>query len=599
MTDSVDQGGRGDRILAWLMVVPPFLGVVFGMYFPPRTLSRSLDLPRAGLAISAAVAIVALLIRPEIRERVRANARDFWVPLALLFAVLIVGTLVSGNIAEAVFGGTGKGLLPLAALTLVAVTVTGLTRHVRKAMYLIVPPVLVIEIFVTYWLLSKGQEGQGTAANTVILAQVLLLTIPFVVVPSGSRTQSRVEKVLRYALAGAAVLTLGLSGSRIGLIAGVGLLVTVIVAQLPAFSLRDPRARWPLVAVGVGVAALIVAGLTGPWRHKYLSMFSGEWFLSNRAEWWRTAWKSFLDSPIIGHGPDSYSSEMVRLMRVGKVVKFEALVGDPHNIILTTLQVCGLVGLAAVIWLAVATWRNWRRQGRRSVYLASGIVATLLTCLIEPLALQVLPVFALVLGASLSPPRQAEAPEESAVQRVSGAVVLATTGLLSAYLLLSSLAVLAAWPPQPANAGVGDARRIQLAADIVHFDPFLYQASSTAWWYASQRTGDPALGERTLAAMARAVQLAPENPYLALDLARYHVAFGWPKSVITEKFERAVELWPRNPNTLIDYARYLSQTGSLEAATVRTRQLAAVIGTESLPPDLGALLGSGETSASP
>ena len=89
-------------------------------------------------------------------------------------------------------------------------TVTGLTRDVRKALYVIVPPVLVIEILVTLWLLSEGQEGQGTAANTVILAQVLLLTIPFVVVPSGSRSQSRVEKVLRYALAGAAILTLGI-----------------------------------------------------------------------------------------------------------------------------------------------------------------------------------------------------------------------------------------------------------------------------------------------------------------------------------------------------------------------------------------------------
>ena len=79
--------------------------MIFGMYFPPQTLSRSLDLPRAGLAISAVVALVALLIHPEIRSRVRANARNFWLPLALLFSVLIVATLVSGNIAEAVLGG--------------------------------------------------------------------------------------------------------------------------------------------------------------------------------------------------------------------------------------------------------------------------------------------------------------------------------------------------------------------------------------------------------------------------------------------------------------------------------------------------------------
>jgi len=62
-----------------------------------------------------------------------------------------------------------------------------------------------------------------------------------------------------------------------------------------------------------------------------------------RLQFWRDAWGSFVNSPIVGIGPGHYASG----------VWYHA-----HNIVASTAAEMGLIGLAALGWLAWAIWRR-------------------------------------------------------------------------------------------------------------------------------------------------------------------------------------------------------------------------------------------------
>jgi O-antigen ligase len=167
------------------------------------------------------------------------------------------------------------------------------------------------------------------------------------------------RQVAGAALFGASALFLLVGGGR-------GPFLGVVLAALAGLATRPPVARrgridLPYATVAASlmltlgaayIAYLVVSGGMTTTLARFVklaneadnpTMLQG----ANRFDYWAAAWRFWLDSPIIGHGLNSFAV----LFRGGREVEGT----HPHNILLQILSETGLVGLAffaTFVWLA-------------------------------------------------------------------------------------------------------------------------------------------------------------------------------------------------------------------------------------------------------
>jgi len=132
--------------------------------------------------------------------------------------------------------------------------------------------------------------GGYTAACAVLAAGVALATR---------------RRAVRFAAAGAALLSAAcmvLSGTRT---AWAGFAVGLVLLGVALRRTADRRARRVFVALLV-VAVLVAAALFGPFVVRRVAELPGH--VGVRATIWRAAWGMFLDSPVTGKGPGTFSA---------------------------------------------------------------------------------------------------------------------------------------------------------------------------------------------------------------------------------------------------------------------------------------------------
>jgi O-antigen ligase len=123
------------------------------------------------------------------------------------------------------------------------------------------------------------------------------------------------------------------------------------------------RRGWLAVggAAAAGVAALpLLARL--PRFSGLLDLTSGTSFF--RVKLWVSAWRMFLDHPLLGVGPDNFLSQY-RSRYILPEAWQEPNLSHPHNLVLDFLSRLGALGLACGVALVAGFWHTALGQYRR------------------------------------------------------------------------------------------------------------------------------------------------------------------------------------------------------------------------------------------
>lgn len=159
--------------------------------------------------------------------------------------------------------------------------------------------------------------------------------------------------------------------------------VALLALQLGVFLLFGSRIAIAAAAVGTGYALLrdargrwIGAGALGVAAAAMFALGKGVGSLEARTELWRAAWSLFVANPVFGLGPHGFVAgyrEWMPAMPVDPRVT-----PWPHSLPLELLAQWGVVGLVAVVFALVATWRSTR--GRSARFALAPVAFALVAC---------------------------------------------------------------------------------------------------------------------------------------------------------------------------------------------------------------------------
>lgn len=536
-----------------------------------------MDLPLLSLALTGLVT-AALLPKGRqagalLRWRV-AWAWTAWLGWALLSA------LVSGR-GFVAFSGTPFNLMgwfTVAVVGSIALASAASGTGMRTALQRLAPIVVGVEaVFVLLDWLQGASELGGTLSNSTYLAEVLVLFLPLVADSALSAGKTR-ERVWRWAVVASGLAAVVWASARAALL---GLLVWAAVL---AFIELRRRANWSTgrvlgVVGGCAVAVLALVAVLG--RSRIVSGLG--WTAAVRANIWQPVAKAVGLRPLFGWGPDGYQAAVYGFVKPPTVhgIGFGQVAPDPHNLLVWIVVSTGVVGLALFAWLAFEIGRNWVKQARAGsgptvAPFVAGALLYAFVALSAPTALQTLPLAALVIGASLRIERADSSASSIRVAELATRALAITLSLLLCAMATTRLSI--AREDQP---GGYDPVRTQRAADLWRIDPFLYYQASIGWGYAAARgTQSVPTADADLAAIRRAVALAPTDPVYQTELARTLAFYRAPRETVSAAFERALELFPNSPDARTSYAGYLIAQGDLPAAR---RELDRVRTLEDLP----------------
>jgi O-antigen ligase len=204
------------------------------------------------------------------------------------------------------------------------------------------------------------------------------------------------------------------SGSRFGIIAGVG----VVIALGFRYPKRTVAAVAGLLIVGglfAGVLASVGDG--GAIASDRVAAGSAGGGFRPRLETWRTGLEAVADRPVLGWGPGEFrtATSPRRTLALARTEGPDKLFVDAHNIVVEYAVTTGLVGIAALLtWLVLAT----RDAGGPLLVFA---LAELANHLVQPQAVRTTPVAFLALGLA--------APRVPQLARRLGASVQGITGI--------------------------------------------------------------------------------------------------------------------------------------------------------------------------
>lgn len=196
------------------------------------------------------------------------------------------------------------------------------------------------------------------------LASVLVL-IGFV---ASRLAMAKASRALLYGLAFLLALEVPIMNSKAGFLGLVGGLVFLLLHFYVGQSAALVKKRFAVFLAIFPAAYLVVALLQAVLPEAASS--SADWRLdgtsvSSRSTMWVIAWRSFLESPLFGHGLGSYvKTYYTHFARYGlsETLAFYPHTTMPHNLILHVLSETGLIGAAVLLgplfYLAFVTVRH-------------------------------------------------------------------------------------------------------------------------------------------------------------------------------------------------------------------------------------------------
>ena len=391
-------------------------------------------------------------------------------------------------------------------------------------------------------------------------------------------TKARFPRVLLALWALVALVLIFFTSSRGGWMGTAALLGALIVLlgiarreQATRILTALVRPRWRMAIVIVLGAALIA---TGGWvivrqaQHPTHAPL-----LDSRSGIWPPAWQAFLRSPWLGTGPFTYASTYLRANSVPPAM----LLAHAHNYALNIATEAGLVGVAALVWLAstlvVSVWRRWRTSTPSEKMLLAGVTASLIGIAVHSSfdTPQTMPainlVIAVVIAITLIRPTNAAEP---------AARPKTEYGLLIAAILFASLMAgwaWSLWSYAPFERGVtaanlgqwDDATRWldQAAQRNPRLAFYQFQAGYAHGVRAS--TGAPAESDIALAYYQAGAAIEPDWALNLANLAALHAQAGRHAEAI-RWMEQAARLAPKEASFWLNLGHYYEQADNPTAA---------------------------------
>ncbi|MFA5844714.1 MAG: O-antigen ligase family protein [Coriobacteriia bacterium] len=355
---SAAAGGATVVVAMAVTVVTAFL-ILPGVTFP-------LDTPRfVGLMIAAGLWAFAWSSRAvRLPDTLRLRTALF-----LVAAVTVVSAALSTGPGLAFTWGAEGNMLSAPAwlaMMLIFLVTGGLALGDRRVMDLLAIGT-VLASAAAVWGISDVVQGKlpsSVFGNGNYLGPVLLLFLPVAV----HRARTDKESGSRIAwIAAAVVLVVGAIASDSQTAQAV---LAVEIVALGLLTWRYSGWRKPSVRTGrrLAIAAVAIALVAGVWglaspdplastlRH---SVTRAPTTLT-RVEFWKVAWSVFRDHPVLGVGPDGlplasqkYLSLRTMELEAGGYTGSVLLLRDPHDLPMLVLAELGVVGFAALVWLAL------------------------------------------------------------------------------------------------------------------------------------------------------------------------------------------------------------------------------------------------------
>ncbi len=523
-----------------------------------RPQANAVDGALITMGLVALVAVLGLASRPDAlvpRDRLGIAWAAFlgW---ALLCA------LVSGRVWASLVGEVTSllGLFTLVGLTLAAAAAARFGDDARRALELVAPVAVFVQIAATVAQLALGARPRGTLPNSTYLGEAIVILLPFVLAedPGGLRLERR----HRLWLAGAAVITLAAAGSRTAALAATGWFLWALVSR-SGLSRALKLAAITLTVVTVALGAFTFA------RGEVLGT-AGIETLGERPRMWRTAALAAAGRPLVGYGPDGFTAGGVAVTtperaRDGGALIFRPGSVDPHNLAVWVLVSTGVFGLGLFAWALVELVLRWRRAFRDGRDVAPGVfavVGAVAVFLTAPAALQVLPLFGYVVGVSL---RRGEERSGTGVPRTVGWVLIGA-GALVALAMAGNAATRLALEDHGADVSPAKVGLAQAATVWWPFDAHLAHLASLHWGWTAVADPTVAMRQPDLVAIERAVELDSRDPFVSLEHARTLRFYGAPDEAVEGAFLETLRRWELFPIARAEYATFLARAGRTDEA---------------------------------
>jgi putative inorganic carbon (HCO3(-)) transporter len=362
-------GGYVGSIVFESRLVTHLLAALVVLVWLGRRVLANDDLPRTSLDLPITAFVAALVLATALSPIPRLSAEGLsWVLSYVLLFYLVIDLLRRGWPADLFLksllavGGVAclLALFEAAQWYLGWLAVAGLTDLVPPTTFRIVR--------------TLGPNP---------LAAFLNLLIPLAVVAAVG-TKRHFNRVLLAGWLVIALLVELLTFSRGGWLGLFTLAATLTImlsfqyrSQLPARALRKRLGESKPLVSGLVAAMVIASVLICAAGYHLLTIPSRRGSVQERVLMWRSAWMSFIESPVTGTGPWTYGTQFLRYSRTD----LRRPVEKAHNIGLTVLAESGLIGLAANLWLfgsvISSLRRRWATATQNQRLLVIGCVASL------------------------------------------------------------------------------------------------------------------------------------------------------------------------------------------------------------------------------
>lgn len=380
------------------------------------------------------------------------------------------------------------------------------------------------------------ERGVGLFTNPVYFGGALAGTLPLAVVGTVRSTRDR----WWWGLAPIALFAAGLqlSGSRVALVASIGLVIGALVLH------RVPWRRALAVLAAVVVGLVLASGATPQVGSARLSGADASGGLAQRTLMWEAGRDSIVEHPLFGVGPGRFRSvgapaiDAAFARAEGPGVVYY----DAHNIAVETAVTTGLPGLALLVAFGILAGRRARGP---LAWFAAGVA---LTWLLEPTAAMTAPLALLAVGLAYRRPPAASDEDRPTWGRVAmaAAVVLGLVGaVFGGRVLLAD----AAFERSRSTYDLADVER---AASLAPRDPVVEAARIRLLLTQANADPTPENQASVLDAARRLVDLDPSNPVAWAQLADVTSLYGGddPDIRAQRAYDLYVESLERNPWSL-------------------------------------------------
>lgn len=333
----------------------------------PLAFSRSFysiySVPKLGL-IMLAVALVGGLRLAEMCQGAKAaDLKRLWIPAAAFLLPLTIAWGSSPYRAWSLFGQLGRfqGLIPYLVIILFGLLLAdafrGQGQRVARALVLSASVMGAYHLMQYFGLELFPVEGEetinrvavGTMGNPNFSGGFLAITLPvaaaFLLNEKNDKTKPPVALTL---ISGGLIVSFS-QGAWAAALAG--LAATAGIVLLP----RWRFARWASLALVALIAAVavgsIVASIVKP-GHPRIPLT-----IQDRGRFWEQAGSMFMESPLVGRGPNAFAVEATHHRPPRDVTAVAAMdvADDPHSVFFAMLTSAGVLGgagyLVAMAWV--------------------------------------------------------------------------------------------------------------------------------------------------------------------------------------------------------------------------------------------------------